>query len=111
VTWCGCAREAVRADLMRCRHPLSKLMLRHGVRFDDGRAWTERHRAWPAAVDLGHGAAQATLMDAIAAVDALVHRREQLERQILARIADSPNATAFPERRCRKKLAAYCCVF
>jgi len=32
------AREAVRADLMRCRHRLSKLLLRHGIRFDDGQA-------------------------------------------------------------------------
>ena len=30
------AREAVRVDLMRCRHRLSKLLLRHGIRFDDG---------------------------------------------------------------------------
>ena len=34
------AREAVRVDLMRCRHRLSKLLLRHGIRFEDGRAWT-----------------------------------------------------------------------
>ena len=32
------AREAVRMDLMRCRHRLSKLLLRHGIRFDDGAA-------------------------------------------------------------------------
>src|SRR5204863_7500113 len=74
------AREAVRVDLMRCRHRLSKLLLRRGIRFDDGRAWTERHRAWLAAIELGHSAAQATLADAIGAVDALVHRREALER-------------------------------
>ncbi len=36
------AREQVREDLMRSRHRLSKLLLRHGIRFDDGRAWTER---------------------------------------------------------------------
>ena len=30
------ARDAVRLDLMRCRHRLSKLLLRHGIRFDDG---------------------------------------------------------------------------
>ena len=65
------AREAVRVDLMRCRHRLSKLLLRRGIRFDDGRAWTERHRAWLAGVELGHDAAQATLADAIGAVDAL----------------------------------------
>ena len=40
------ARETLRLDLMRARHRLSKLVLRHGVQFDDGRAWTERHRAW-----------------------------------------------------------------
>jgi transposase len=40
------AREAVRVDLMRCRHRLSKLLLRHGIRFDDGPAWTQRHRDW-----------------------------------------------------------------
>jgi transposase len=39
------AREAVRVDLMRARHRLSKLLLRHGIRFDDGRAWTGRHHA------------------------------------------------------------------
>ena len=42
------AREAVRVDLMRARHRLSKLLLRHGVRFDEGSAWTARHRAWRA---------------------------------------------------------------
>ena len=32
------ARDAVRMDLMRCRHRLSKLLLRHGIRFDHGQA-------------------------------------------------------------------------
>jgi transposase len=94
------AREAVRVDLMRCRHRLSKLLLRRGIRFDDGRAWTERHRAWLAGVDLGHHAAQATLLDAIGAVDALVHRRDQLEREILARLDDSPWRTQIARLRC-----------
>jgi transposase len=94
------AREAVRVDLMRCRHRLSKLLLRHGVRFEDGRAWTERHRAWLAGVELGHGAAQATLADAIGAVDALCHRREQLERKIVARLGDSPWAIDVERLRC-----------
>jgi transposase len=34
------AREDVRADLMRCRHRLSKLLLRHGILYSGGRAWT-----------------------------------------------------------------------
>jgi transposase len=94
------AREAVRVDLMRCRHRLSKLLLRRGIRFDDGRAWTERHRAWLDGVELGHDAAQATLADAIGAVDALVHRREALERAILARLGDSPWQAEIARLRC-----------
>src|SRR3954453_23380980 len=31
------ARDAVRQDLMRCRHRLSKLLLGHGHRFQDGK--------------------------------------------------------------------------
>src|ERR1700686_3061728 len=57
------AREAVRVDLMRCRHRLSKLLLRHGIRFDDGRAWTERHHAWLRTVCFDWPAAPATLLD------------------------------------------------
>ena len=39
------AREDVRGDLMRARHRLSKLLLRHDVRFDGaGGAWTQHHR-------------------------------------------------------------------
>ena len=94
------ARETVRIDLMRCRHRLSKLLLRRGIRFDDGRAWTERHRVWLAGIDLGHSAAQATFQDAVGAVDALVHRRAALERAIVARLPDSPWATEVGRLRC-----------
>jgi transposase len=87
-------------DLMRCRHRLSKLLLRHGIRFDDGRAWSERHRAWLAQVELGWPAAQATLADACGAVDALVHRRDQLEREIVAMLPGSPWAVQVGRLRC-----------
>ena len=75
---------------MRGRHRISKLLLRHGVRFDDGRAWTDRHHAWLAGIELGSAAAQATFADACGAVDALVHRRDALEREILALVPGSP---------------------
>jgi transposase len=94
------AREAVRVDLMRCRHRLSKLLLRHGIRFDDGRAWTQRHRDWLAQVVLDWPAAQATMLDAQGAVDALVHRREQLEREIVALLPGCPWAVQVSRLRC-----------
>ncbi len=40
------AREAARTDLMRIRHRLSKLLVRHGIVYYDGKAWTERHDRW-----------------------------------------------------------------
>jgi len=39
------AREDVRSDLMRARHRLSKLLLRHGL-ICEGSAWTGAHDAW-----------------------------------------------------------------
>jgi transposase len=40
------AREDVRGDLMRCRHRLSKLLLRHGIVYSGGHAWTGVHEIW-----------------------------------------------------------------
>jgi hypothetical protein len=39
------AREDVRADLMRSRHRLSKLLLRQGIVYEDT-AWTAAHGKW-----------------------------------------------------------------
>ena len=94
------ARDAVRMDLMRCRHRLSKLLLRHGIRFDHGQAWTQRHRDWLATVTLDWPAAQATLLDARGAIDALCHRRAQLEREIIALLPASPWVVQVARLRC-----------
>jgi transposase len=94
------AREAVCVDLMRSRHRLSKLLLRHGIRFDDGPAWTQRHRDWLAQVALEWPAAQATLLDAQGAIDALVHRRDQLERGTVALVPSSPWSVQVGRLRC-----------
>ena len=40
------AREDCRGDLMRARHRLSKLLLRHGIVYYDGNAWTGKHDQW-----------------------------------------------------------------
>jgi transposase len=40
------AREDCRGDLMRARHRLSKLLLRHGIVYYGGAAWTGRHDTW-----------------------------------------------------------------
>ena len=95
---------------MRSRHRLSKLLLRHGIRFDDGRAWTDDHRAWLFTVSLPRPAAQMTLLDphgaqmtlldCYGAIDALCHRRDALEREIVSLVPASPWAVQVGRLRC-----------
>lgn len=93
------AREDIRVDLMRARHRLSKLLLRHGVRFE-GKAWSERHRAWLAQIELSEQAAQATLCDYRGAIETLLHRRAELERRIESLIPGSPWQWEVARLRC-----------
>lgn len=93
------AREDIRGDLMRARHRLSKLLLRHDVRYE-GTAWTAAHHRWLATVELDHPPAQATLADYRGAVDGLTHRRTELERLIEAAVPGSPWAAEVARLRC-----------
>ena len=94
------AREAVRVDLMRCRHRLSKLLLRHGIRFDDGRAWTERHRDWLADVELGQAGRAGHAGRRARRGRRALHRRDQLEREIVALLPASPWQAQVGRLRC-----------
>jgi transposase len=94
------ARETLRLDLMRARHRLLKMLMRHGVQFDDGHAWTQRHRAWLKTVSFEWPAAQTTLLDLEGVIDVLVHRREHLEREIVAILPGSPWETQVGRMRC-----------
>jgi transposase len=95
------AREDLRGDLMRARQRLSKLLLRHDIRYEDtAGAWTASHRAWLTRVDLGERGAQATLLDYLGAIDALVIRRDALEASIAELVGDSPWADTVAKLRC-----------
>jgi transposase len=95
------AREDLRGDLMRARHRLSKLLLRHDVRYDDTRSrWGERHRAWLGKVDLGERGAQLSLSEYVGAIDALEIRRSTLEAAIGELIPTSPWAQDVARLRC-----------
>jgi transposase len=95
------AREDVRGDLMRARHRLGKLLLRHDVRYDGaGENWTRRHRDWLGRVWLGDRGAQVTLADYLGAIDALVVRRDALEATIAELVPGSPWAQTVARLRC-----------
>jgi transposase len=93
------AREDVRGDLMRARHRLAKLLLRHDLRFE-GNNWTQRHLDWLGRVELAEPVAQAVLADGIGAIEALLVRREDLEAQMTSSIAGSPWEQVAARLRC-----------
>jgi transposase len=82
-------REAARADLMRARHRLSKLLLRHGIVYYDGKAWTERHDRWLHHQRFDAAPTQSAFEDSYEAVVLATARRTRLDEKITALTADS----------------------
>jgi transposase len=84
------AREDVRGDLMSARHRLSKLLLRQGIVYYDGKAWTGVHDRWlrqqhfeQAGLQIAYDSAYETMLMALA-------RRDRLDKAITTMAADSP---------------------
>jgi transposase len=99
------AREDVRGDLMRARHRVSKMLLRHDRRFSGShQAWSQGHRDWLARVELDDPVAQLVLRDYLAAVEAMVIRRDELERRIAELVPGSPWSELVPRLRCLRGL-------
>ena len=88
------ARDDARADLMRARHRLSKMMLRRGWVYPGRTTWGPAHDAWLRRIRandvpaLGSGAA-AAFDDAYDAVAHALARRDRLDEAITALAADS----------------------
>jgi transposase len=86
------AREDCRGDLMRARHRLSKLLLRHGIVYYGGDAWTGKHDTWLRREALPQLRSPATRSafdadyDTVAAVKA---RRDRLDTDIERLAVDS----------------------
>ncbi len=83
------AREDCRGDLMRARHRLSKLLLRHGIVYYDGDAWTGKHDAWLRRQRFADPLTQATFDSDYDAVLTTTARRDRLDAQIAAMAAES----------------------
>ena len=76
------AREDCRGDLMRARHRLSKLLLRHGIVYDGGQAWTGAHHAWLARQHLESPATRMAFDAEHETVLATLARRDRLDQAI-----------------------------
>jgi transposase len=83
------AREDCRGDLMRTRHRLSKLLLRQGIVYCDGQAWTDRHDRWLRQQRFDTTATQLAFESDYDAVLAVTARRGRLDTAIAEQAADS----------------------
>lgn len=80
-------------DLMSARHRVSKLLLRHDVRFDGPeRNWTQPHLWWLSTVRFDQQGTQAAFEDYRGAVEALAIGRGELEARIAEQLLLSPRA-------------------
>ena len=83
------AREDCRGDLMTVRHRISKLLLRQGIVYSGGQAWTGKHELWLRGQHFDAPGLQLAFDAAFDAMVACVHRRNRLDEAITAMAADS----------------------
>jgi transposase len=76
-------REDARADLMRARHRLSKLLLRHGIVYYGGTAWTDLHEQWLRSQCFEAAGVRAAFTEDFDTVLATTARRDRLDAAIL----------------------------
>ena len=82
-------REDCRGDLMTVRHRISKLLLRQGIVYSGGQAWTGKHELWLRGQHFDAPGLQLAFDAAFDAMVACVHRRNRLDEAIMAMAADS----------------------
>jgi transposase len=85
------AREDARGDLMRARHRLSKLLLRHGAVYD-ATAWTRAHDAWLRRNRFGSGPLAIVFDECYSRMVDAKTRRDALDKAITELAATEPYA-------------------
>jgi transposase len=99
------AREDCRGDLMRARHRLSKMLLRHGIVYYDGHPWTGKHDAWLRRQRFTNALTQSTFEGYYDAVLATSARRDRLDAQIATVAADSEYTAVVRRLGCLRGVA------
>ena len=84
------ARDDVRKNVMSARHRLGKFLLRHGLRFRDGRSWGTQHWRWIRSIALTETCEQIVLDHYISSLEASIEQLRVLDQHVtdVAREAD-----------------------
>jgi len=93
-------REDVQADLLRWRHRLVKFLLRHGRIYRDGRHWSQRHWSWLRGQRFADPVLARTCQEYLFAVEQLLARRAELDRELEALAQQEPYRTPVGWLRC-----------
>lgn len=83
------ARDDCRGDLMSARHRVSKLLLRQGIVYYGGEAWTGKHELWLRRQHFDDRALQAAFDASFDTMLSTVDRRDRLDAAIAELAADS----------------------
>ena len=83
------AREDCRADLMRSRHRIPKLLLRQDIVYSGGQAWTGRHEIWLNQQHFPNLPGKLTYRFCLAGMQAIDERRHDLDTAITSMALDS----------------------
>jgi transposase len=108
------ARADAHGDLVRARHRVSKLLLRHGWTWNGGKkAWGQGHRLWLRSLRFEHKEDQWVLEDYLLALEHIEERLRALDAQVEQTSLDPRYASAVAALRCFRgidTLTAMCLV-
>jgi transposase len=76
------SHDACRQDLMRVRHRVSKMLLRHGRVYPSPSTWTQAHRSWLSRQQFEETSSELAFADLLAAVDGLSARKAALAERL-----------------------------
>jgi transposase len=99
------AREDARGDLMRDRHRLSKLLLRQGIIYSGGRAWTGKHDMWLRSQRFDQLGRQLAFDAAYEAMTHTLDRRQRLDTAITDMAASSDYAAVVTRLGCLRGIS------
>jgi len=84
------ARTDAGEDLLRCRHRLSKMLLRRGVTYGGRHTWGAAHRQWLGSIQFEHEAQRIVFADYLFAVEQLEERIKGLDAALAAQAEQEP---------------------
>jgi transposase len=87
------AREDQTEDILRSRHRTTKLLLRHGRAYRDGKGWTAKHLCWIKDQEFASPLLRSLIDHHLAVVDARLAQRALLDTEI-SHIAKGPGYAA-----------------